>query len=81
MAVSTGGKHIAIGCDNSKVQFIAVDGKTEPKVLDLGEFGAVRSMAFFDDGKRIAIVNQHGTKVEIASVIDGKKLQELNLER
>ncbi len=79
--VSTKGAFVAIGYDTSKVQILSVDGKTEPRLFDLGDFGAVRSLAFFDDGKRIVVVNQHGTKVEIFSTIDGKKLQELSLDR
>jgi WD40 repeat protein len=72
LAISPDGERIAVGYGAPKIEIRTGDTDTLVRTIDLGRsFGDVRSMAFLDGGKRIAVVSRHGTNVEIRSVADG----------
>ena len=81
LSISSDGKLIALGFDAPKVEIRVVDSWSIVRTIELGDFGQVRSVCFFDGGKRIAIASQHGAKVEVRTIADGKRVRELHADR
>lgn len=76
MTLSLDGRLVALGFESARVEIRLAETGALVRVLDMGSFGNIRSIAFLERGRRLALTNRHGTRVEIRSVIGGERVRE-----
>jgi WD40 repeat protein len=75
VAASPGGTQLAVGFDSGAAELWSPTGGKQGSLKPA--VGRVRSLVFLPDAKRLGIAGEHGSRVEIRNVADGRRLFEL----
>jgi len=76
VTASPDGKQLAVGFDTGVVELWSPEGARQKTIK--ADVGKVRCIAFLPDRKRIAVAGEHGRRVEIRDLDDGRRLFDLS---